>query len=442
MIIKRDEIKIKFKEENKMKNKILNMLMLLMVFSLPLANADILFPDLAVGGLKISNNPTVNQEVLFKMTLKNYGSENVNGYSVNYNYGDGIGPGFATPEIIQPGETVTLTTSHIYSNQGSYTFKVETNADGDLNPSNNYDSVTFYVQSGNNNLPPVIDGVGGPSSLNANEQGVWKIKAHDPENGYLFYSVNWGDQAIISNDLSKKSFEKQDATFTHSYSNPGTYTIEFKVEDDQGQTALSTITVNVEGNVNNAPKIVTYAVPDGEIYTGDKVSFSFIGNDIDNDYLAWNAGWGDGSGEVTACPSIQPNTEYHPSHIWNKPGEYLVKIGVSDCKGGQDYTQFKVSVIKKPISNNLPPVITKISGPSYLNVNEKGKWNVEAYDKDGNYLSYSVDWGDENAFAPLNSEKTSNAVKQESTFMHNYNNQGTYNVVFTVSDEKGAVTQS
>lgn len=98
------------------------------------------------------------------------------------------------------------------------------------------------------NLPPVIDGLTAPSQLRVNEQGTWVIKAHDPENGVITYTVDWGDEGVrrpLSTSPSPSSEEVQTTTFTHSYNKAGTYTIAFTVTDDHQQTAKTSTTVNV-----------------------------------------------------------------------------------------------------------------------------------------------------------------------------------------------------
>jgi hypothetical protein len=97
------------------------------------------------------------------------------------------------------------------------------------------------------NQPPIIDGISGPTQLKLNETGTWTIKAHDPEGGYLYYSVDWGDgiRPLAEKRLYAKEEITQTTIFTHSYSKEGDYTITFEVRDDKGEKAKSTISVKV-----------------------------------------------------------------------------------------------------------------------------------------------------------------------------------------------------
>lgn len=100
------------------------------------------------------------------------------------------------------------------------------------------------------NLPPVISGITAPTALTTGQTGTWTVNASDPENGPLTYSVNWGDTAPHFWSFWGQQpviVFVQTTTFTHSYANPGTYTITFTVRDDHNNVVTSTVTVNVTG---------------------------------------------------------------------------------------------------------------------------------------------------------------------------------------------------
>ncbi|KKU69945.1 MAG: hypothetical protein UX94_C0013G0018 [Parcubacteria group bacterium GW2011_GWA2_47_21] len=122
-----------------------------------------------------------------------------------------------------------------------------------------------------NNLPPVIDGVSGPTTLNVGETGTWSVKAHDPESGLLSYIVNWGDSVssgsggtVGTAPLSISA--SQTTTFTHSYSTAGTYKVVFTVTDNNGLKAESSISVQV-GNTTELS--VTYPKGGENMVAGD-----------------------------------------------------------------------------------------------------------------------------------------------------------------------------
>jgi hypothetical protein len=81
------------------------------------------------------------------------------------------------------------------------------------------------------------------------------------------------------------------------------------------------------------------------------------------------------------------------------------------------------------------PVISGVSGPQYLDVNEKGTWTVKAYDKNGRDLSYSVIWGDEGNQYTNGMYGVRPTYEQSATFTHSYSKAGTYKITFTVTSE-------
>lgn len=98
------------------------------------------------------------------------------------------------------------------------------------------------------NRPPTISGISGPTTLNVNQSGTWSVQASDPENQSLSYSITWGDEAVygarMDATVSSPVFS-QTSTFTHAYSQAGTYTVSVTVTDAQGKSAQTSTTVRV-----------------------------------------------------------------------------------------------------------------------------------------------------------------------------------------------------
>ncbi len=142
------------------------------------------------------------------------------------------------------------------------------------------------------NRAPVISGTGGPTNINVNEQGTWSITASDPENGPLVYYVVWGDEGRSGYPTVQTLSTSQAATFQHTYSSAGTYTIKFTVVDALAAQAQSTITVNVnsagkadlaadmeitvdKSNTDNGNTFVTTKYSAKNIGTANSDSFNF-----------------------------------------------------------------------------------------------------------------------------------------------------------------------
>ena len=100
-----------------------------------------------------------------------------------------------------------------------------------------------------------------------------------------------------------------------------------------------------------------------------------------------------------------------------------------------------MTIVSDPTTNK-PPVITGVSGPTSLKVNETGTWTITANDPEGGALTYTIDWGDSTSFpTPISPPAILNSG-QKATFTHSYAQAGTYTVSFTVTDDKGASAKS
>ena len=94
------------------------------------------------------------------------------------------------------------------------------------------------------NKPPVISGFSGPTTLTVGQTGTWSIKASDPENQTLSYSIRWGDDPITA-AVDGSWSPVQATTFMHAYATSGTYTVTIVVSDSGGREAKTTMTVRV-----------------------------------------------------------------------------------------------------------------------------------------------------------------------------------------------------
>lgn len=100
---------------------------------------------------------------------------------------------------------------------------------------------------------PVIQGVKGPLSLRAGEQGMWTVNTSAKSGQNLSYFVSWGDDSGFANGLAAPDRAplrvSQTATFSHFYVRPGTYTALFRVVNEQGLSAETSLSVQVTGEI-------------------------------------------------------------------------------------------------------------------------------------------------------------------------------------------------
>jgi len=88
---------------------------------------------------------------------------------------------------------------------------------------------------------------------------------------------------------------------------------------------------------------------------------------------------------------------------------------------------------------NQPPSISSVSGPTTLNVNQTGTWQITASDPENGSLRYSVTWGDEYLAREAAGAMTPAALQfvQEATFTHTYSYTGVFKPTFVIQDDGG-----
>jgi hypothetical protein len=131
---------------------------------------------------------------------------------------------------------------------GQYKIKICQSGTNNCDSSNAY----FQITSASTANAPVINGLDAPTSLTVGQSGTWTVRATDPLNRSLSYSVDWGEpsgqcppgtQGVCA-PLAYVTTQ-QTSSFTHSYSMAGTYTVNFTVTNAIGQTARTSSTVSV-----------------------------------------------------------------------------------------------------------------------------------------------------------------------------------------------------
>lgn len=300
------------------------------------------------------------------------------------------------------------------------------------------------------NRAPIIESFSGPSSLKIGQQGEWKVKASDAENGQLSYDISWGDENGNVPGVSLWNAVQsliQRTTFTHSYATAGTYTVQVTVTDDRGASSRATLLVRI---TDTAPTTCTmeYAPVCGSkqvqcikapcnpvqqtysnkcMMTGDGATFLYDGacrpqaTDPANDPQC--KVWFDG---CNTCSRSTPGD----------PGACTLRA----CMVTEGYVP--QMYCKEYFSNtigNKPPAISSVSGPTTLAVGQTGTWSVKATDPENGALSYAVSWGDEMAAGSniLLGYAGAPVSLQASTFTHVYSQAGVYTVVVTVTDSAG-----
>lgn len=174
----------------------------------------------------------------------------------------------------------------------------------------------FSVTSLGTAQAPTITSVNGPTSIAAGQQGTWTVQTYNPPQNYSNYitiSVRWGDETLYGVGLSapQQSYAQgsQTSTFTHTYTQAGTYTITFTVTNAAGQSNISTVTVSVGGSTSGQTTITSISPVSGRVGTQVIITGSGF-NTYDNTVRF-------GIGGTMHVPSYNGNTIYFtiPSYV-------------------------------------------------------------------------------------------------------------------------------
>ncbi len=194
-------------------------------------------------------------------------------------------------------------------------------------------SFTFsIVSAGTNqptestNQPPTITEVTGPNTLRMFENGTWTVKASDPEQGVLTYSVSWGDSQQTASGYYPTTYT-QTATFSHIYDYTGIYQLTFTVTDNKGLSAKTSISVNV-GEV--PPPSITILSPNGgEVFKlGSTYNIIWKSSNVTRIVLDLV----DNTGKLLIMKNLvnvsgNPGSASWTIPTYTEPGQYWMRVG-------------------------------------------------------------------------------------------------------------------
>ena len=242
---------------------------------------------------------------------------------------------------------------------------------------------------------------GGPYTGTTGQSLAFTGTATDPDQDPLTLTWDFGDGTPSGNGAAP----------THTYNQPGDYTVKITADDSHGGVTSVSASAHVV-QANRAPT----ANPGGS-YTGiagQAVSFNGGGStDPDQDLLIYSWDFGDGS---------QPKgSGVSPTHTYSVDGTFVVSLTVDDSHGGT-HTLATQAAIARAVPVNHPPT-ANAGGPYTGTINQAIAFTGAAStDPDAtDTLTYSWDFGD-------------GATGTGVTPPHPYTTAKLYTVTLTVSD--------
>jgi len=226
----------------------------------------------------------------------------------NWEFGDGINSTDANP-------------THVYALKGNYTVTLTV-----LDNNNATAVYTTWIEVAPR--PPVAEANGPYSGLTGTPIPFSSAGSNDVDGSIVEFRWSFGDD-------SGSSLEENPS---HTYSDPGTYTVSLMVTDEDGLTHTDTATCSVELPPNVLPTANANGPYDAKVK--ETVSFSSAGSDdTDGEIVSYEWSFGDGS---------PVSSEANPTHEYASEGTYTVTLTVTDDREGVDTAEAVCTISKKP----------------------------------------------------------------------------------------------
>jgi PKD repeat protein len=288
---------------------------------------------------------------------------------------------------------------------------------------------------------PVINSFNGPTTLSVGQTGTWRVNALIQGNSRLSYSIDWGE--TIANNRSQSRMmprPSQSSTFTHQYSQAGTYTVRVTVSNEQGQSVSASTQVRVDSGSTAAPTITSFTGPQ-TLEVGQSGTWNVMATDVIDRNVEFSIEWGDlVYNQVRSADDYGRGSSRSFQKTYTRAGTY--RVTVTATSGGQSTSRtLNVRVTDRYQGGNLAPVVRGISGPTTLEVNQTGTWRVQASDPQNQDLRYQINWGDRVNAANASYSSDAGFV-QNSAFTHQYSQPGTYTVSVTVMNTAGQTART
>jgi len=210
--------------------------------------------------------------------------------------------------------------------------------------------------------PPVADFTANPLRVNPGVPVTFDASpSFDPDGSIASYTWEFGDSSGGSGKIA-----------THSYSNPGLFTVNLTVVDNQTLSSNATHQVTV-----NAPPRATFQFAPVTIYVGVSVTFDGSGStDADGSIASYAWDFGDGS----------TGTGVQASHVFIAKGTFPVQLTVVDNDGLSNETIRTLAIPDRApqITSSTPGV-----GPLTIDAGSTQIFTVIVWDPDGDVLMYT-----------------------------------------------------
>jgi PKD repeat protein len=312
---------------------------------------------------------------------------------------DWSSPDYSGPNLWDPVHTYTepgiyIVTLNVTDDEGNWDTDTMQITVLDITPPTAYAGANDLI---NEDTPYNFDG-----SASTDNVGIvnfaWDI---DDTNG-----IDWGAPDYTS------------PTPTHTYLEPGSYTVSLNVTDAAGNWALHTVQITVLDKTKPAADAGMDATIDED--TLHNFDGSGSSDNVGISAYAWDMDDGDGIDWQTP-----DRTGPNPSFVYSEPGAYIVTLNVTDTSGNWNHDTMEITVldVTAPIAD---------AGPIGL-VNEEAPYTFDGTNSTDNVgiVSYAWDIDSSDGLDWINPDLSGPSP------LHIYYQPGIYIVTLNVSDSEG-----
>jgi PKD repeat protein/KaiC/GvpD/RAD55 family RecA-like ATPase len=287
-------------------------------------------------------------------------------------------------------------TSHSYAEDGNYTVAL-TVTDNDGLSDTQEDTILIQDRT------PSASFTVSSTTAYTNETVTFNAtSSYDPDGLILSYFWDFGDGTNATDIIT-----------SHAYTHEGVYTVSLTVTDDDNNTDSAVSTENILSHgTTNQPPIAIFTVSAQNVYVGDSLGFNASASyDPDGTITSYFWEFGDQTN----------STGVTVSHQYSQPGNYTVKLTVSDNGGSSNVTSLNVNIISWSTVASFTIFPSHPSPGDLVTFNSSG-----SYDLNGTIETYRWNFGDGNT-----SETTAIIIT------HSYQAPGDFNVTLTVFSNQG-----
>ncbi|MFZ4619587.1 MAG: DUF4350 domain-containing protein [Bacteroidota bacterium] len=310
-----------------------------------------------------------------------------------------------SPGMIIDSVTGTFTWTPTRAQAGIHQFSIRAS---EIPGSETLDPVTITVL--NQNEPPSFLKVLNDTTINEDQQLVFDNDAVDPDNDQFWFHLQNAPPGMTLDSVTGILLWRP------TFSQAGKYNLTIGVKDINGATVLKQVTVTVN-NVNRSP-IFTQVLPE-TLYTepGVKTTFTFAGQDPDNDALTF-AGV-----ELPAGASVASSGLFLWTPSIAQTGMHRVVIKMSDGTVGVfDTSYFSVTL------KNTAPVFTVVPNDTTINETQSLTLAYKAFDAENDSLTFALVQP-----APFGISVTKNGILN---WTPDYSQSGAYSVVVSLTERQ------